>query len=116
MLQMHHKLKRSSAQSAASVTLGPLHAWVGFCAAVLKLYQIKTQCEAKLSLNTQSRAKGDVLWSVPTTPRSSSAFLPPAIPCTLDSSPNPQPGPTPAPPQLLSEDIEKEKGPGLMCN
>lgn len=37
-------------------------------------------------------------------------------PCTLDSGPNPQPWPTPAPPQLLSEDIEKEKGPGLMCN
>lgn len=52
MLQMHHKSRRSSAQSAASITLGPLHAWVGFCAAVLKLYQIKTQCEAKLSLNT----------------------------------------------------------------
>lgn len=56
---------------------------------------------------------------VPTTPRSSSALPPSAFPCALDGGPNPQPPARPAPPAprpLLSEDIEKEKGPGLMCN
>lgn len=42
---------------------------------------------------------------------------PQPFPALWTAAPNPQPSPhSPTPPQLLSEDIEKEKGPGLMCN